>query len=73
MVLATSPTLAPSDSNFNVALQARTGVIGDGGTASGGSSSLTTASSAAAQPQFASSFIQAFAGEIPTSLVEANN
>ena len=67
---------AQSDSNFNVALQARTpGVIGDeNGTASGGSSfSLTTASSAAvSSSQFASSFIQAFAGEIPASLVEAN-
>jgi hypothetical protein len=67
---------AQSDSNFNVALQARTpGVIGDeNGTASGGSNfSLTTASSAAvSSSQFASSFIQAFAGEIPASLVEAN-
>ena len=67
---------AQSDSNFNVALQARTpGVVGDeSGTASGGAGlNLSTASSAAvSSSQFASSFIQAFAGEIPASLVDAN-
>ena len=67
---------AQSDSNFNVQLQARNqGVVGDeNGTASGGAGfTLNTASSAAvSSSQFASSFIQSFAGEIPPSLVEAN-
>ena len=67
---------AQSNSNFNVSLQARNqGVVGDeSGTASGGAGmSLNTASSAAvSSSQFASSFIQAFAGDIPASLVEAN-
>ena len=67
---------AQSDSNFNVALQARNpGVVGEeNGTASGGSgmSLVTNSSAAVSSSQFASSFIQAFAGEIPPSLVEAN-
>ena len=67
---------AQSNSNFNVSLQARNqGVVGDeSGTASGGAGmSLNTASSAAvSSSQFASSFIQAFAGDIPTALVDAN-
>ena len=67
---------AQDDSNFNVALQARNpGVVGEeNGTASGGAgmSLVTNSSAAVSSSQFASSFIQAFAGDIPQNLVDAN-
>ena len=67
---------AQDDSNFNVALQARNpGVVGEeNGTAQGGAgmSLVTNSSAAVSSSQFASSFIQAFAGDIPQNLVDAN-